>query len=275
MVFNNNYKGAMSLVTSKGKGGVLTLNEKTKASMAAKHPRPSAIHPDALYSGPLPTDEHYVFYNPLDGNMVKKHTLRTTGGAGISQQEDGLWHKLISSHKDTSASLATAVSLTAQRLVTEYVDPEGIEALLANRGIAIDKCPGLRPVGVGEIVRRVIGKAVMEITGKSVQESVGSLQLCAGHPVGVEAAIHSMRGFLDDESSDGILLIADNAFIGINRAVALWNVQYVCKSFKHILINFYRSPTRIFMNGEGNFELWSQEETAQGCPLAMSMYAIA
>ena len=40
---------------------------------------------------------------------------------------------------------------------------------------------------------------------------------------------------------------------------------------KHILINFYRSPTRIFMNGEGFFELLSQE----GCPLAMAMYALA
>ena len=59
-----------------------------------------------------------------------------------------------------------------------------------------------------------------------------------------------MRGFLDDPSSDGILLIdADNAFNRVNRAVALWNVQYIFKSMKHILINFYRSLTRIFMKG--------------------------
>src|SRR5690348_376372 len=68
-------------------------------------------------------------------------------------------------------------------------------------------------------------------------ESVGALQLCAGHPVGVEAAIHAMRDFLDDDSSDGILLIdADNAF---NRSVALWNVQFTCPAMKHVLINFY------------------------------------
>ena len=30
MVFNNNFKGAMSLVTEKGKGGILTLDKKTK-----------------------------------------------------------------------------------------------------------------------------------------------------------------------------------------------------------------------------------------------------
>jgi hypothetical protein len=76
----------------------------------------------------------------------------------------------------------------------------------------------------------------MEVTDKKVQESVGSLQLCAGHPVGVESAIHAMRDFLDDESSDGILLIdADNAFNRINRSVALWNVQFTCPAMKHVL----------------------------------------
>ena len=95
-------------------------------------------------------------------------------------------------------------------------------------------------------------KAVMEVKGQKVQESVGSLQLCAGQPVGVESAIHTMRNFLDDDSSDGILLIdADNAFNRVNRKVALWNVQFTCPVMKHVLINFYRSPTRIFMKGEG------------------------
>ena len=85
-----------------------------------------------------------------------------------------------------------------------------------------------------------------------------------------------MRDFLDDDSSDGILLIdADNAFNRINRAVALWNVQYTCPAMKHVLINFYRSSSRIFMNSDGYFELLSQEGTTQGCPLAMAMYAIA
>jgi hypothetical protein len=212
----------------------------------------------------------------LNGELVKKCALRTKGGAGVSQQEDILWHKMVTAHKDSSTSLCNAVAHVACRLATEFVDPLGLEALLANRGIAIDKCPGLRPVGVGEIVRRIIGKAIMTVTGEKVQESVGALQLCAGQPAGVESAIHAMRGFLDEDESDGILLIdADNAFNRINRAVALCNVQFICPALKHVLINFYRSPSRIFMKGEGFFELLSQEGTTQGCPLAMAMYAIS
>jgi hypothetical protein len=46
MVFNNNFKGAMSLVTEKGKGGVLPLNATTKKEMSSKHPahKPSGTH---------------------------------------------------------------------------------------------------------------------------------------------------------------------------------------------------------------------------------------
>ena len=50
-------------------------------------------------------------------------------------------------------------------------------------------------MGVGEILRRIVGKAIMNVTAEEVQRAVGALQLCAGQPAGVEAAIHSMREF--------------------------------------------------------------------------------
>ena len=119
---------------------------------------------------------HKVFYEALNGELIKKCALRTKGSAGVSQQEDNLWHKMVTAHKAASSTLCNAVAKVAHRLATEYVDPDGLEALLANRGIALDKNPGLRPVGVGEMVRRVIGKAVMSVTGIEVQKSVGALQ---------------------------------------------------------------------------------------------------
>ena len=276
MVFNNNLKGAMSLVSEKGKGGILAIDANTKREMSLKHPKPEPMVPDALLKGEPPPGLHSVFFSELDGELVKKCTLRTKGGAGVSQQEDVLWHKMVTGYKDSSSSLCNAVAALARRLATEYVDPLALEALLANRGVAIDKCPGIRPVGVGEIVRRIIGKTIMSVSGEKVQEAVGALQLCGGQPAGVESAIHAMRGFLDADDSDGVLLIdADNAFNRVNRATVLWNVQFICPALKHALANFYRSPTRIFMKGDGFFELLSQEGTTQGCPLAMAMYALA
>ena len=83
-----------------------------------------------------------------------------------------------------------------------------------------------------------------------------------------------MKKFFTDDDSDGILLIdADNAFNRINRKVALWNIQHTCPALKHILINFYRSSSQIYVNSEGFFSLF-QEGTTQGCPLSMAMYAL-
>ena len=58
---------------------------------------------------------------------------------------------MVTGFKETSSNLCNAVAALTRRLATEFVDPAGLSALLANRGIAIDKCPGLRPIGVGEM----------------------------------------------------------------------------------------------------------------------------
>ena len=50
----------------------------------------------------------------------------------------------------------------------------------------------MRPIGVGEIVRKIISKAVLFVIKSDVLEATGTLQRCAGHEAGCEAAIHSM-----------------------------------------------------------------------------------
>jgi hypothetical protein len=263
----------MSLIADKGKGGVLPLDETTKKEMRSKHPAPVEAPPDSLLTGDPPPDTHSILFTGLDGELIRKCAQQASGSPGISQQEDKLWHRMVSSFKETSSNLCSAVAALARRICTQPVDPRGLEALLANRGVALDKNPGLRPIGL----RRILGKTVMTVTIADVQRAVGSLQLCAGHPAGVEAAIHAMRAFLESNDNDGILLIdADNAFNRVNRQAALWNTQFTCPSMKYALINMYRAPSRIFMNGNSShYELPSEEGTTQGCPLGMAMYALA
>ena len=66
-----------------------------------------------------------------------------------------------------------------------------ISPLAVSRLIDLHKCPGIQPVGVGEVLRRVIGKAVLQIGQEDIQRTVGSLQLCAGKDSACEAGIHS------------------------------------------------------------------------------------
>ena len=137
-------------------------------------------------TGTMPPDVHPLLFACINGSLIKKCCLRTKGGAGVSQQEDSFWHKATTGFKEVSTSLCNALAAVTRRLATEYVDPTSVSALLANRGIAVDKCPGLRPIGVGEIVRRIIGKAIMTVTSVDVQQAVGCLQLCGGKPLALK-----------------------------------------------------------------------------------------
>jgi hypothetical protein len=83
MVFNNNFKGAMSLILEKGKGGILALNDETKTEMRKKHPNPEPMIKEVLLSGPMPPSVHPVIYDAIDAETIKKLALRTSGRGGF------------------------------------------------------------------------------------------------------------------------------------------------------------------------------------------------
>ena len=64
---------------------------------------------------------------------------------------------------------------------------------MACRLIPLDKNPGVRPIGIGEVLRRIIGKAVSTFLKPDIIDAVGPLQLAAGQDGGCEAAIHAME----------------------------------------------------------------------------------
>ena len=82
-----------------------------------------------------------------------------------------------------------------------------------------------------------------------------------------------MRSLFSRKDTEGVLLVdATNAFNCLNRQAALCNIRHLCPSLATILLNTYREPTELFVDGQ---TLWSEEGTTQGDPLAMPMYALA
>ena len=76
------------------------------------------------------------------------------------------------------------------------------------------------------------------MTKADIQTAAGSLQLCAGHDTGCEAAIHAMHTIFQKEETEGVLLVdAKNAFNSLNCAAALHNIQVLCPSLAPALIN--------------------------------------
>ena len=78
--------------------------------------------------------------------------------------------------------------------------------------------------------------------------------------------------FKEDNSEAVLLVDASNAFNSLNRQIALRNIRTLCPSISTMLINSYRKDPELFVGGT---TIHSKEETTQGDPLAMPMYAIA
>jgi hypothetical protein len=64
---------------------------------------------------------------------------------------------------------------------------------VACRLVALDKSPGVRPVGIGEVYRRLMAKCLLKVVGHQATDAAGNLNLCASLPAGIEGAIHAMR----------------------------------------------------------------------------------
>ena len=105
------------------------------------------------------------------------------------------------------------VLLLPRRLCTTHLSPDILSPFLACRLIALDKSPGVRPIGVCEMVRRIVAKAVLCVIRDDIQIAAGPFQLCAGQVAGTEAAVHTVRSVFDSDDSDAMLLVdATNAF---------------------------------------------------------------
>ena len=206
-----------------------------------KHPPAVAVSREAL----VPESErgpafHPVLFNKITADSIRHAALRCGGSAGPSGLDAAAWQRMCTSFKGSSTELCNAFALFARRICTEEVSFDGLAAFTSCRLIALEKCPGVRPIGVPEVCWRILGKAILSVVRADVLKVAGPWQLCAGQQGGCEAAIHATR-LLFQESCEGVLLVdASNAFNSLNRQVALLNVQALCPSLAKVLANTYR-----------------------------------
>ena len=152
-----------------------------------------------------------------------------------------------------------------------------IRALKAKKLIALDKCPGVRPIGIGLVLDRLCAKVMIEITGDDVQQECLADQLASGIKSGIEGAIHAFNDLFDQLAKDGwgfLLVDASNAFNSVSRPAALWNARILWSRCSRYLFNSYKGFALLMIAGSEAI-LLSQEGVTQGDPLAMLLYGIA
>lgn len=210
---------ALNYLSSKTNGGVLHLDDlvpettsngetkmrSTRDILNDKHPKGRAPPLSTLVEGTTePTNP--ILFDGLNADTILQATMHTQGAAGPSGLDTQAWRRMCSSFKSASTSLCTALAGVGKRIATTLIHPEGLSALVACRLIPLNKCPGVRPIGVGEVPRRII-KAVLRIVSKDVEAAAGPLQLCAGQDGGCEASVHAMHKIFQDSDIEAALLV--------------------------------------------------------------------
>ena len=230
-----NISAAVKLLTNNMQDGILPLNNKTLNKLKEKHPKSKNANNDVLLTG-IPQDFHPIMFGSNDEEMIRKAAIKTKGGSGPSAMDADGWRRILCSNNfgDANVDLRKAIANFIKKICTEKVSAVSIEAFVACRLIPLDKNPGLRPIGVGEILCRITGKAIVSVLKKEVVSSAGSLQVCAGQEAGSEAAI-----------------------------------SILCPAISTFVTNCYATPARLLVIGGS--EIKSNEGNTQGDPVPIVM----
>ena len=246
LVMEGQINSALRYFSEHDSGGVLPLTDDVVIQLKEKHPDAQRAKLRSLLFGPVEDIPDSV-YQGINGELVREAALITKGSGGPSGVDANGLKRILAckSFKRSGITLCESIAILTRRLCTEFVDPLNIEPIVASRLIPLDKGNGeVRPIGVGEVITRIIGKCVTRVAKQDVINASGAMQVCAGQKSGGEAAIHAMRNIFEADETDAALLLVDasNAFNSLNRAAALNNIRVLCPLIATYVTNTYRIP---------------------------------
>ena len=159
LVSQRNVKASIRLITEQAGSGSLSLSSiqpdrrTVKDHLLAKHPPGVPASPHSISDEPPVSEPHPIIFEQIDGPFIRSTVLQMNGSACPSGLDARAWKRLCTSFHSASADLCASIALLTRRLCTSYVHPHGISALTACRLFTLDKCPGVRPIGVGETLK--------------------------------------------------------------------------------------------------------------------------
>ena len=131
---------------------------------------------------------------------------------------------------------------------------------------------GLRPIAVGNTLRRLACKIVSKRVMPSIRAKLKPHQLGYGIKGGAEAAVHATRGFLA-ENTDAILVKLDfkNAFNSFRRDNLLQVAVKDLPEYARFIWSAYRRPSGLIC---GEAILSSESGVHQGDPLGPLLFCL-
>ena len=199
-VLDGRLRAAVRGLTSSDTGGVLGPDDactktgrRVRDVLAEKHPQlriPNLSDPDNLAFTDYGADPDVIPIDcPIgDAERIARQLHRSAGCSGVDAEH--LKNQLLK-HGKASAELREELVEWALWLANDTPPWASYRAMRQGRLVALDKQPGVRPLGIGEAWMRAVSKLVLMQCGLDGKEACGNTQLCAGLEAGIEGAIHA------------------------------------------------------------------------------------
>jgi hypothetical protein len=201
-VLDGNIRAAVRSVTNRDGGGVLLPED-----LCTKTGRPvfevlESKHPDTRIPNlddpnNIAFEEYEELPDPIPleclPETLEKVALRLHGSSGPSSVDAAALKTYLLRYGRSSAELREEMAAWAEWLGNDSPPWAAIRGIMTRRLVALDKQPGVRPVGIGEIYLRCICKGALTDVAAEGKAACGSVQLCGGLEAGIEGALHAVE----------------------------------------------------------------------------------
>lgn len=127
----------------------------------------------------------------VSGDAITITAAKLNGGAGPSGIDSTDLKNWLLRFGLQSEGLRNEMACWTEWLANGNPPFPAICALMAGRLVALDKQPGVRPIGIGEVFRQLMAKTNVRLTGYQAT-ACGNFNLCAGMQSGIEGAVHAI-----------------------------------------------------------------------------------
>ena len=189
----------MRWITEIKKGGVLQpddhctkMGERVMEVLCTKHPdaRPPPL---AASLDIYPNNPPEMVPVGIRDDVVPEVAGRLSGGAGPGGTDSGSLQHWLLRFGAASGELSFIVAEVGEWLSNGRPPWAAYRAMMSGGLIALDKSPGIRPVGIGETWQHLLAKCLLQVTGQEAKEACGTEHLAGTVEAGIEGEIHAAR----------------------------------------------------------------------------------
>jgi len=128
----------------------------------------------------------------ITAETVERVASKLSGTAGLGGTDAvNLWNWLLHFGMESEA-LCKEMASWAMWLTNESPPWPAYHTIMAGCLVTLDKEPGVRPMGIGEIYHWLMAKCILAMTGCQATAACDNLNLCAGLQAGIKGTVHAM-----------------------------------------------------------------------------------